>query len=197
MLESLQSASHRLVDLDYINLIAMMLHESRNRLPSETAAVTTHFSGGLSHFLYKFLRVQDCFLDRLNGPCIEIDFGFRYEQSILTATGRVNWQLPDVRFLPLPDRLTSGEEYRITPFVLGGTLDSSCGQRAGVSDQVTYSIPRSSLNFCWNPTKHYFRAFVPDYADVSVEVSCRFTRNLANEARREKFTLLRLCSRRR
>jgi hypothetical protein len=149
-----------------------MFHD---QFPNEAVAIAinwSHFPGGLSLFLHNFLRVQDCFRHSSTGPYLEIDFDFRYADSVLTATGNITWQLPEVRFIPLADRLYPGQEYRITPFILKDVLSpvSSPGCDDYV-DQASYALPQSPLNFRWDPVKQCFKARVPDYGDVSSAVS--------------------------
>jgi hypothetical protein len=162
MLDYLHSApSRRLIDISFVNLIDNMLSMFHDKIFREKVAPTSsgsHFSGsGLSRFLHDFLHVQDCFLD---GQYLKVEFEFEYTEPFIKAIGKITWQPPDVRFFALPERLSPSEEYCITPFMPRGALVVS-GQR------VIYTLPRSSLNFRWDSRKQYFRAIVPDYADVS------------------------------
>lgn len=116
----------------------------------------SHFSAGWSRFLDDFLLMQDCFLVKPSGYYVEVDFEFQYSRSVLTATGKVTWQPPDVRFDYVSDRLFPGEVYRIRPFA-----------RCGDLDQVTYTLPRSSLSFDWDASTRCFKTTVPSYVDVS------------------------------
>jgi hypothetical protein len=151
--------SHRLIDISFVNLIDNMLSMFHDKIFRETVSATSSDSqfsdGGLSHFLHDFLHTQDCFLD---GQYLKVEFGFEYTEPFIKAIGKVTWQPSDVRFLALPERLSPGEEYRITPFVPRDSLGAQ---------QVTYALPRSSLSFRWDFDKQCFRAIVPDYADVS------------------------------
>ncbi|KAG9198418.1 hypothetical protein G6514_010181 [Epicoccum nigrum] len=155
--------SHRLINISFVNLIDNMLSMFHEKKFRETVASTSSgsqfFDGGLSRFLHYFLHMQDCFLD---GQYLAVEFGFEYTQYLIRANGKVTWQPPDVRFLALPERLSPGEEYRITPFMSRDSL--------GVQ-QVKYALPRSSLNFCWDSPKQRFRAIVPDYADEDVHIA--------------------------
>ena len=145
-----------------------MFHD---QFPNEAASVASnwsHFSGGLSRFLHNFLRLQDCFWDNPSGPCLKVTFRFQFADSLLTATGDVIWQPPEIRFLNLPNRLSTGEEYRITPFVLNEILNPVRSQGSNYYiDQVSYTLLQSSLSMSWNSRKQCFKAVVPDYADVS------------------------------
>ena len=163
MLDYLQSApSRRLVNISFVNLIDNMLSMFHDKVFRETAAMTSSGSqfheSGLSRFLHDFLHVQDCFLEFLDGQYLKAEFRFEYTQPFIKAIGKVTWQPPDVQFFALPERLSPSEEYRITPFVPRDSLGAQ---------QVTYALPRSSLNFRWDSNKQYFKTIVPDYADVS------------------------------
>ncbi|KAF3009432.1 hypothetical protein E8E13_000238 [Curvularia kusanoi] len=162
ILQCLRSKRHRLIDVSFVNLIDSMLSMFHEGCSDDMAAANSmgwgsHSPGGLSRFLDNFLRAQDCFV---GGQYLEVDFDFQYSQSSLRATGEVNWQSLDIRFLPLPERLSSGEEHRITPFMPRDSLGTQ---------QVRYSIMRSPLNFHWDPEKQCFAAIVPHYADLTSE----------------------------
>lgn len=176
MLDYLHGNRHRVIDISFIDLIDSMMGMFHDRFPGAASSMSSnwsHFSGGLSLFLHHFLRIQDCFVEALNGPCLIVDFEYTYSDSILMATGDVNWHLPDVRLLNLPHICSTGEEYRITPFMLKefhsparspGGCDSSPQEYV---DQVNYTLPRSSLGFNWDPMKQCFKTVLPDYEDVS------------------------------
>ncbi len=171
MLESLRSEPHRVFDTSFVNLIDTMMHMFHDQFPHEKASMASNwsnFSGGLSRFLFNFLRVQDCFCDSPSGTCLEIHFDFQYSDSILIASGDVAWQVPGVRFLSLPDVLSTDEEYRITPFVLSDFPAPVQSQLSNqYIDNVVYTICRSPLNFNWDSRKRCFKAIVPECQDVS------------------------------
>lgn len=77
------------------------------------------------------------------------------------------WQAPSVRFLHVPTTRTSGETYRITPFVCQEVSspirspgsDGSDGSD-GCIDSVDYEILRSHATFTWDPVKGCFNTVV-------------------------------------
>ncbi|KAF2626735.1 hypothetical protein BU25DRAFT_459416 [Macroventuria anomochaeta] len=169
ILDHLRSNSQRVIDVSFVDLIDSMMGLFHDQFPNEAASVAStwsQFSGGLSLFLHNFLRVQDCFLDSPSGSCLEVNFDFQYADTILTATGNVAWQPPNVRFLHLTSSRFTGEPYRITPFISKEAHSpvSSPGYDEYI-DQVHYTLPRSSLSFRWNSMKQRFEAIVPNYAD--------------------------------
>lgn len=171
MLEYLSSRRHRVIDISFVDLIDCMMGMFYDYYPNTSASVSSqwsNFSGGLSLFLQNFLRVQDCFLDTPDGPCLLVDFEYTYTDSVLTATGDVTWHLPDVRFLNLPISRVAGEEYRITPFRLtefhSPISSPGCGDYV---DEVRYTLPRSVLSFRWDSLKQCFKAIVPNFGNVS------------------------------
>ena len=197
MLECLQSKVRRIVDVNFIDLIDGMMGKFHDHFPNEAAVSTSswsHFSGGLWLFLHHFLRIQDCFRQSSgdSGPCLEIDFDFRYADCLLTATGDVRWQLPEVQFFALAERLSPGQEYRITPFILKDVLSPfsplSCDEYA---DQPSYTLIQSSLSFRWDPIKQFFTAWAPDYADVSCAITVDDSR--LTLIARTRYILSRLC----
>ncbi|KAJ4316256.1 hypothetical protein N0V94_005535 [Neodidymelliopsis sp. IMI 364377] len=172
MLDYLSQKRHRVINVSFVDLIDNMMGMFHDHYPNAAASMScqwSHFPGGLSLFLKNFIRIQDCFLETPDGPCLLFDFDYTYADSVLTATGNVTWHSPDVRFLNLPYSRSVGEEYRITPFTL-----KDCHSNDGLPgrddyvDQVTYTIPRSSLSFGWDPMKQCFRAVVPYYGDGDV-----------------------------
>ncbi|KAJ8105884.1 hypothetical protein OPT61_g9909 [Boeremia exigua] len=169
MLKSLCSEPRRVFCINFVDLIDSMMGMFHDQFPYKAASMSSNwsqFSGGLSRFLHNFLRLQDCFCDTPSGPCFESDFVFQYSNSVLTATGNVAWQVPGVRFLSLPDTLPPGEEYRITPFALDDVLTAVRSKASDdYADDVTYTIPRSSLGFAWDSRKRCFKAVAPDYGD--------------------------------
>ncbi|KAF1363736.1 hypothetical protein EJ07DRAFT_152512 [Lizonia empirigonia] len=169
MLEYLKGKRHRVIDVNFVDLIDSMMGMFHDQFPHKAAAVSSHwshFSGGLSLFLQNFLRIQDCFKAIPEGQCLVVDFEFQYIDSVLKASGEVTWQLPEVRFLNLPNSRLSGEEYRITPFLLKDLQSpvSSPGCDDYV-DEVTYTIPRSAVSFGWDAMKQCFRTILPDSED--------------------------------
>lgn len=149
--------------------------------PPKAAAVSSHwshFSGGLLLFLQNFLRIQDCFKAISEGQCLVVDFEFQYIDSFLNASGEVSWQLPEVRFLNLPNSRLSGEEYRITPFLLKD-LQSPVSSPVcdDYVDKVTYTIPRSAMSFGWDAMKQCFRTILPESEDVSLIVPTRWSKH--------------------
>lgn len=151
-----------------------MFHD---QFPCEAASVASNwsqFSGGLSRFLHNFLRMQDCFRDRLTGPCLEVEFDFQYAKSAVTAIGVVAWQNPEVRFLNLHSCLSAGKEYTITPFT--PSEDPHISQSALDSnhyvDETTYTISRSPLSFSWDAVRKSFVSILP--SDVSTWVMIGF-----------------------
>lgn len=167
MLECLRSKTQRIIHISFVDVIDSMMGMFHDRFPTESASLASHFSGGLSAFLQNFLRLQDCFGHSAHGPYLEVKFDFQYANWLLTAVGDIMWQSPTVRFLHVPLTLTTGELYRITPFVWK-EVDSpirspGCGNYV---DQVDYTIPRSSLNFHWDPAHACFVAIVPHFSSV-------------------------------
>ncbi|KAF1928408.1 uncharacterized protein M421DRAFT_420953 [Didymella exigua CBS 183.55] len=164
MLECLRSKPQRIVDIIFIDIIDSMMGMFHDRFPNESASFASswsHFSGGLSLFLHNFLRLQDCFQHSPHGPCLEANFDFQFSRWVLTATGDVAWQPPNIRFLHVPTTRASGETYRITPFVWK-EIDSpirspSCDSYV---DQVEYVITRSPATFTWDPVKRCFNTVI-------------------------------------
>ncbi|KZM19162.1 uncharacterized protein EKO05_0009944 [Ascochyta rabiei] len=175
MLEHLHSHRHRVIDVSFIDLMDSMMGMFHDRFPHAAAATASnwsHFSGGLSLFLQNFLRIQDCFYELPDGPCLLVDFDFTYADYTLTATGDVTWHLPDVRILNLSSSRFPGEEYRITPFMLKESHSPvSPYDCDDYIDQVSYTLPRSPLNFSWNAMKQCFQTVVPECGHMEVQTA--------------------------
>lgn len=174
MLDSLNGTNHRIIDVEFVDLIDSMMGMFHDRYPNAAAALSSNWSqfpGGLSLFLQNFLRVQDCFLEVPGGHCFIVDFEFKYVDSFLVASGDVNWQLPDVRFLNLSSSRSKGQDYRITPFVLKETYSpispGSSSDGDDYIDEITYAIPRSPLTFDWDALKQCFKTILPTGSEVS------------------------------
>lgn len=173
MLDSLRSRPRCVFDISFVDLIDNMMCMFHDQFPNEAASVASnwsHFSGGLSRFLHNFLRLQDCFRDSPTGPCLEVDFDFHYADSVVTATGTVTWQAPEVRFLNLSNSLSSGEKYQIMPFTLSGAIEAFCSQQGSshYTDETTFTVSRSSLSLAWSSEVEGFTTVLPDFGDVGV-----------------------------
>ena len=179
MLEYLQSKPQRIIDIDFVDVIDSMMGMFHDQFPNESALLASSwssFSGGLSRFLHKFLRLQDCFYygtegmtvryhteylptDTRIGPCLEISFDFQFADWVLKAFGDVMWQPPSVRFLHVPTKRAIGETYRITPYVWPEEASPPSGESSYV-ERVDYEILRSHAKFTWDPVKNCFKAVI-------------------------------------
>ncbi|KAL1646724.1 hypothetical protein SLS61_007638 [Didymella pomorum] len=162
VLECLQSKPQHIIDVDFVDVIDSMMGMFYDQFPNESALMASSlssFSGGLSRFLDKFLRLQDCFYYRTEGPYLEISFDFQFADWALKASGDVMWQPPSVRFLHVPTKGAIGETYRITPYVWPEVVSPPGGDGSSV-ERVDYEILRSQAKFTWDPAKNCFNAVI-------------------------------------
>ncbi|KAF3054109.1 hypothetical protein E8E11_011717 [Didymella keratinophila] len=167
ILEYLRSKPRRIIDVHFVDVIDSMMSMFHDQFPNESASIASiwsSFSGGLSRFLHKFLRLQDCFYHSAEGPCLDINFNFQFANWVLKASGDVMWQPPCVQFLHVPTIRASGETYRITPFVwqevVGPTKSPGCDGSGGYVERVEYEILRSRATFTWDPVKRCFNTVI-------------------------------------
>jgi hypothetical protein len=186
VLECLQSKPQHIIDVDFVDVIDSMMGMFYDQFPNESALMASSlssFSGGLSRFLDKFLRLQDCFYYRTEGmsiqdhteylptdtrlgPYLEISFDFQFADWALKASGDVMWQPPSVRFLHVPTKGAIGETYRITPYVWPEVVSPPGGDGSSV-ERVDYEILRSQAKFTWDPAKNCFNAVIRNSVSTS------------------------------
>lgn len=166
LLQSLHSEQSRLVEVNLPNLIHDMIDAFYDDHPIQTAARNFRWSlgsGDLPGFVYNYIATQDCFLRSSEGMYLSAEVTLDcYTMPVVSVVARLRWQPPDIKFRPSPSQLGPRDQYIIAPYRVP---DSSSYNR--FSENVDYTVTRSTSMVQWDSLREAFRAQAPDTMTTS------------------------------
>ncbi|CAO2647443.1 Nn.00g083650.m01.CDS01 [Neocucurbitaria sp. VM-36] len=165
LLECLHEKHLRRVDIDVTRLIRDMIEIFYDEYCDGAGRAFFAWScgsGNLPSLLHNFLRTQDCFLHTPTGVCLVVNLLTpSYTSALPNIVANLAWQLPDVKFRYIPEKLQAGEQYCIPAPLVDTSLQSDCSNFYSKADHTHHTISKSALNLQWSSDEDCFWGYVP------------------------------------